>query len=281
MADPQETQTPASPEQVQAEPQSGMIEIRNSFNQLGQIKKQFTPEQMEFVMKTIAPSLNKEETWLFLLKCQLSGFNPLNGEIYAYTVVKDGRRQLVMIAARDGKRIKAERSGRLEYIKTKPIYVKAQTVEIKDKDGKVKSTETITVTVPPWDGKLWGAECRVKRLDRTEETLVQVPLSEYTTGKSTWVTKPETMIKKVAQSQALSEAFPDLSGIYDESESFGGDSKGQEMVIEQPDEPATPEMMQSLKAVGADMKRTYSRKEAMDEITRLTAGKATKKGSGK
>lgn len=42
-----------------------------------------------------------------------------------------------------------------------------------------------------------------------------VSLSEYSTGKSLWQSKPATMIRKVAKVQALREAFPNtMSGMY-------------------------------------------------------------------
>lgn len=271
-----EETTKAQPAQVETKPENeGAIEIKESFRQLSEVKKQFTEEQMDFVMKTVAPSLDKQEVWLFLLKCQLTGMNPLNGEIYAYTATKDGRRQLVVIAARDGKRNRAERTGQLEYIKTTPIYVKKQTILTDGKNEKgedIKVPEEITIAVKPWDGTLWGAECRVKRLDRTEETVVQVPLAEYKNSKVIWNEKPETMIKKVAQSQALSEAFPILGGIYDEAEAFGQETQIENPIVENGEEPASPEMMATLKALGAEEK-PYTKQEATNEIIRLNNAK--------
>lgn len=46
-------------------------------------------------------------------------------------------------------------------------------------------------------------------------------LTEYATGKSLWVTKPETMIKKVAEAQVLRMTFvEEFNGTYDESEEW-------------------------------------------------------------
>ena len=253
------------------------IQIKDSFTQLGDIKKQFSPEQVKFVMETIAPTLNDKEIWLFLLKAQLTGLNPLNGEIFAYTAVKDGRRQLVMIAGRDGKRNLAERTGKIEYIRTTPIYTREQEVTVDDpKSENGKRTDRIVITVQPWEGKLWGAQCEIKRTDKVEATTVQVPLAEYQQDNYTWKNKPETMIKKVAQSQALSEAFPNLAGVYDESEAWTGDAKIENPVIEDGDQPASTEMMATLKALGAEEK-PYTKQEATNEILRLNTAKRTKK----
>ena len=47
----------------------------------------------------------------------------------------------------------------------------------------------------------------------THPFVVEVSLSEYNTHKSNWQRMPETMIKKVAESQCLRKAF-DVSGLY-------------------------------------------------------------------
>ena len=68
--------------------------------------------------------------------------------------------------------------------------------------------------------KLLGAWCKVYRDDRKWPVVSRVRLSEYSTGKSTWVNKPGTMITKVAKVQALREAFPaQLGAMYVQEES--------------------------------------------------------------
>jgi phage recombination protein Bet len=259
--------------EIKAEPAEleGAIEIKDSFKQLKQVQEQFTEKQIEFVMKSVAPSLNKDETWLFLLKCQLVGMNPLNGEIFAYSSTRDSRRQLVIIAGRDGKRNRAERTGQLEYKVVSPIYTKEQVIiteQLDEKGQPKKVMEKVTIQVKPWEGTLWGAECTVKRLDKKEATFVRVPLSEYKQSKAVWTEKPETMIKKVAESQALSEAFPILAGIYDEAEAFGEVTQAETPILEDGGKPASPEMMATLKALGAEEK-PYTAQEAANEVIRL------------
>lgn len=66
---------------------------------------------------------------------------------------------------------------------------------------------------------LLGAWANVYRNDRTHPTHVEVSFAEYNTGKSSWKSKPATMIVKCAKAQALREAFPNLfSGLYEDSE---------------------------------------------------------------
>lgn len=75
--------------------------------------------------------------------------------------------------------------------------------------------------------QLIGGWCRVYRErsnGNTEETFMEVPLEEYSTGKSNWSAKPATMIRKVAISQAFRAAFPnEYEGLYtvDEMQASG------------------------------------------------------------
>lgn len=63
-----------------------------------------------------------------------------------------------------------------------------------------------------------GAWCKVEFTDGTY-FYHTVAFDEYNTGKSTWASKPATMIRKVALVQALREYFPeDYQGLYDSSE---------------------------------------------------------------
>lgn len=67
------------------------------------------------------------------------------------------------------------------------------------------------------DEKLIGGWCRVfrERNGYMDETFMEVALDEYDTGKSNWKTKPATMIRKVAISQAFRNAFPtEYEGLY-------------------------------------------------------------------
>ena len=61
-------------------------------------------------------------------------------------------------------------------------------------------------------------------------------MKEYSTGKSNWLTKPATMIRKVAVAQALREAFPEeMSALYDQAEMDKAvvDKTGQEIVLDE------------------------------------------------
>lgn len=66
---------------------------------------------------------------------------------------------------------------------------------------------------------LVGGWANTYRKDRSRPFYEEVNFSEYDTKKSLWVTKPATMIRKVALVHTLREAFPaTFGGLIDESE---------------------------------------------------------------
>ena len=68
---------------------------------------------------------------------------------------------------------------------------------------------------------LRGGWCEVFFKNMSHSIRKEVNLEEYNTGKSIWATKPSTMICKVADVQALRDAFPnELQGMYI-AEEFG------------------------------------------------------------
>lgn len=75
------------------------------------------------------------------------------------------------------------------------------------KRGSAVYKETGEVLVGGW------AAVYVEGFDKP--VFSEVALSEYTTGRALWKTKPGTMVNKVAKSQALRKAFPDdFQGLY-------------------------------------------------------------------
>lgn len=66
---------------------------------------------------------------------------------------------------------------------------------------------------------LVGGWAKTYRKDRSRPFYEEVNFSEYDTKKSLWVTKPATMIRKVALVHTLREAFPaTFGGLIDENE---------------------------------------------------------------
>lgn len=87
------------------------------------------------------------------------------------------------------------------------------------------------------DEKLVGGWAKAYRKDRSRPFYEEVKLSEYDTKKSLWVTKPATMIRKVALVHALRESFPATFGsLYDESEvPVNAEASYREVENEQPE----------------------------------------------
>jgi len=112
------------------------------------------------------------------------------------------------MAGRDSFLILARRTGQLQHIKS--------WTEIKETPQRVNGE---WVLKPDLVGI-----AEVKRIDTQEVFRIEVPYSEYCQktreGKPNkfWDEKPQTMIKKVAESQVLRQAFDVCKGLYDENE---------------------------------------------------------------
>ena len=182
---------------------SNQITLAENIGELNKIKKTLSTETYKFLKNTVFPTLTDNEIVLTLYKAQNLGLNVLNGEVTSYSTTNSkNQRQLVFIAGKDGKARIATATHKVEYVKKEAIYTK---------DG---------VRCEAWEnGTLWGAMAEVKRTDRNEPFKVTCPFSEYKQDNKQWRDKPDTMIQKVALSQAYTGAFPDLfDGVYDASE---------------------------------------------------------------
>jgi phage recombination protein Bet len=152
---------------------------------------ELTPEQIQLITTTIAKGATKDELALFLYRCKSLGLDPLKpGQIY---FIKYGTGPGSIVVGIEGFRSKAAKTGKLSGINR----------------GVTKDEK----------GKLIGAWAEVHRKDWTHPAREEVPLSEYDSGRGTWKTMPETMLKKVAEAACLRMAFADdLGGVYIEEE---------------------------------------------------------------
>ncbi len=274
MAKPDQTTTAAPTDNLAAtfikKEMKDMIELRDSFK----------AEQLTFIKNLVNKDLTDTELYLFLMFAGKVGLNPFKKEIIAIVYAKDKpeERRVGYIVTRDGKMVVGQ--GKIANLKVEAIYIK----KTKTQDG-----QEITIPVEPWDGVLWGAKATCTRDEKPYE--VTVPLSEYDTGRNVWVTKKSTMIKKVAQSQLLSMAVPELlGGAYEEEEMpeaqlttrstksiKAADAKPEES-SEEPaavgklpdgDRPATEDQINNLKTMGVT--------EIPDGLTRQGAAELIKK----
>jgi phage recombination protein Bet len=115
--------------------------------------------------------------------------------------------------------------------KIEPLAGRDSFLTLAHRSGKFAGIDTSTEIKPTaklvsgkWEQKNdLTAMCKVYRSDMERPVIVEVSYSEYVqktnTGEITkfWKEKPETMLKKVAESQALRKAF-DITGLYAKEE---------------------------------------------------------------
>lgn len=224
--------------------------IAEELSEVAQLQKQFNEQQVKFIKDIVNPDLTDNELFIFIRLSNKLRLNPLTGEIIAVVYNKDkpADRRVNTIITRSGKRVVATRTGELRSLDSVAIYV------VSGADGVKKVEE--------WEGgKLWGAEATCIRNDVTFRAVV--PLSEYDTGRNVWATKKSTMIKKVAESQVLSQAFPEILGsVYDESEQESMEWKPNIPTLEQ-DKPAQEAQIKTLQSMGVNVPEKISYNEAV------------------
>lgn len=187
----------------------------------------WTVKGVETIKKCFAPTLSSEEFKVFLGLGKSLNANPFTREIWA---VKYGNQAAAIFCGRDFYRRKAQEQEDYDGHIVNAIY-ENDTFSIENGEPKhvVNSFKD--------RGVLVGSFCSVYRKNTRVPYFVTIQLKEYNTGKSNWAKMPDTMIKKVAEAQALRGAYQGVfKGTYDESESGVIESSVEEMpTIEQKD----------------------------------------------
>jgi len=165
-------------------------------------------KNLEEVKKLFAPNLTAVEFSMFVQMGKATGLNPFLREIWA---VKFGNNPAQIFVGRDGYRKSAQSYPKYDYHYAEAVYSNDY---FKSQDGVYHHEFNLKDR-----GELVGAFCNVKRKDSTRPISVFVEFKEYDLKQSIWKTKPATMIKKVAESQALRMAFQEkFAGTYEENE---------------------------------------------------------------
>jgi len=172
----------------------------------GIIPARYNPQQVQLIRDMCARNCTDNEFLLLMQLAKTYQLDPFAKQIWA---VKYGENPAAIFCGRDGFLAIAHRSGKF--------------------DGMESGTRK--------DGDDLIGWCKVYRKDMSRPFEVEVSLSEYSTGKNLWQTKPKTMIVKVAESHALRRAFG-ISGLYAPEEIDTGDRPEPRYVSEVP--PATP-----------------------------------------
>ncbi len=157
----------------------------------GIIPAQYNPQQIQLIRDMCARDCTDNEFLLLMQLAKTYQLDPFAKQIWA---VKYGNNPAAIFCGRDGFLAIAHRSGKF--------------------DGMESGTRK--------DGDDLVGWCKVYRKDMSRPFEVEVSLSEYSTGKNLWQTKPKTMIVKVAESHALRRAFG-ISGLYAPEEIDTGD----------------------------------------------------------
>lgn len=162
------------------------------------------------IQRLFAPKLSPQEFSFFMGISKATGANPFLREIWA---VKYGDSPASVFHGRDFYRRKAQELESYDGHFVGAVYEKDTFVV---KDGIPEHTYSLVNR-----GKLIAGYCVVYVKGRSVPYMVIVNMSEYSTGKSLWNSKPATMIQKVAEAQALRGAFQGtFGGTYDESEAW-------------------------------------------------------------
>ncbi|MBE2889134.1 phage recombination protein Bet [Geobacter anodireducens] len=189
-------------------------------------KIEFSQEELVVIKKQFFPAGGSpaEQQYCFAVAKEL-GLNPITREIYFVPRRQKINNQWVEkiepMVGRDGFLSIAHRSSQLAGMET--------TANIQEVPQLVNGR---------WEyRKDLLAECRVWRKDSDKPFAVQVSYSEYVQknndGQPTrfWSEKPETMLKKVAESQALRKAF-NIHGVYSPEEMGAGfETAGGDLVV--------------------------------------------------
>lgn len=188
-----------------------------------------TPEMVKkYLVSGDASAVTDQEVVMFMMMCKANHLNPWNKEAYC---IKYGTQPATMVVGKEAYMKRANAHPQYDGMDDGIVVLVTETGEMVYRKG------AITVE----GEQLIGGWAEVYRKDRSRSTRVEVPFSEYAGRKKDgslngqWSSKPATMIRKVAQVQALREAFPDtLGGLYTADEQ--GVDEPTDMIFEQPTE---------------------------------------------
>lgn len=161
------------------------------------------------IRKLFAPKLNDMEFQFFVGLGKATKLNPFTRELWSIKY-QDNMPAQVFIG-RDGYRKAAQAHPDYDYHQADAVY---EGDKFQVTNGEIQHSYQLKDR-----GKLVGAYCLVKRKSASKPIYVFVDFYEYDKKQSVWKEKPATMIKKVAEAQALRATFQDiLGGTYTEEE---------------------------------------------------------------
>lgn len=160
---------------------------------------------LKMYLDTAAPGLSEKEAFGFLEVAKSYGLNPFKREIYAVPFKdKSGSSHISILTGYEVYLKRAERTGLLDgfEVETKGSLIDREI----EKYGRKTTSKFSNPDNPAM------AIVTIYRKDRTKAFRWSVDFDEYTQHNSMWDSKPMTMLKKVALSQAFRLCFPDELG---------------------------------------------------------------------
>lgn len=178
----------------------------------------------KYLVSGDADKVTDQEVMLFLRTCQYQGLNPFLRDAY---LVKYGNNPAQIVTGKGALEKRAARCPRYKGFEA-GIIVRRQDGVIEKRMGTFRLPEE----------QLVGGWAKVYVEGFTHPVDAAVSLSEYNTNKSVWAMKPATMIRKVAKSHALREAFPEeIAGLFEAEEQGLDYDSLPDQPVEMPQEP--------------------------------------------
>ncbi len=200
-------------------------------------------------------TVTDQEVVMFLSLCKFQHLNPFIREAY---LIKYGTSPATVVVGKDVLLKRAMRSEKFGGLSAGVIVVNANN-EIEEREG--------TFVLP--DENLVGGWAKVIIKGYEVPFYSSVSMKEYSTGKSNWLTKPATMIRKVAMAQALREAFPEeMSALYEQEEVREvSDIQLDTTPVNVPDEPSeVAKVKEPVQTVAKAAEPTQGAQESIDNI---------------
>lgn len=188
----------------------------------------FSEAEKNVIKETIGRKLSTEQFRIFVYTAQALGLNPLLNEIACVTYKdREGNSTMSIQVMRDGFLVIAHRSGKFAGL-----------------ESGVKG-----------EGETRVGWAKVFHRDFQVPVYQEADFREYNTGKNLWLSKPNTMIKKVAESMALRKAF-NVSGVYapEEMEKEIEVEPAKIIEVKDGDSPATQEQIATIHSLSPDKK---------------------------
>lgn len=156
-------------------------------------------------------NISQKEMARIIMTLKARNLNPFTGDVVIQPRKnKDGSVSCSMVTTKDFFTRRAESNPRYRG--------KKAGITVLSRDGRLVKRAGSAVYRDLGE-KLLGGWCEVYIEGHDEPEYAEVSLSEYDQGYALWKSKPATMIRKVAVSQALRESFPnDFNGLYEPEE---------------------------------------------------------------